>query len=158
MIVFDLQCPEGHRFEGWFASSDDFSSQQARGLLVCPQCGASTVAKAPMAPAVPAKGNQRPDISRSDPTVAAGNVAGGEIPPHMLETLHKMAIMQAEALKQSEWVGDKFAEESRAIHYGERDAKVIHGKTTPEQAQELHEEGIPIAPLLFPVAAPDDVN
>ena len=154
MIVFDLQCPDGHRFEGWFGSSDDFASQQDRGLLCCPQCGATGVIKAPMAPAVPAKGNQRVSVAPQK----ADAVAGGELSPEMVETLRKMAKVQAEALKSSEWVGHKFADESRAMHYGERDAKVIHGKTTPEQARELHEEGIPVAPLLFPVAPPEDVN
>ena len=153
MIVFDLQCPEGHRFEGWFASSGDFASQQERGLLCCPECGLGDVIKAPMAPAVPLKGNQRADRGGK-----GGPVAGGAMPPQMVEALHKMAAMQAEALKQSEWVGDKFADESRAMHYGERDAKVIHGQTTPEQAKELHEEGIPVAPLLFPVAPPEEIN
>ena len=107
-----------------------------------------------MAPAVPAKGNQRVSVAPQK----ADTVAGGELSPEMVETLRKMAKVQAEALKSSEWVGDKFADESRAMHYGERDAKVIHGKTTPEQARELHEEGIPVAPLLFPVAPPEDVN
>lgn len=153
MIVFDLQCPDGHRFEGWFASSDDFASQQDRGLLCCPQCGADHIVKAPMAPAVPLKGNQRP--TGAEKTDA---VAGGEMSPEMVHALRKMATMQAEALKNSEWVGDNFAEESRAMHYGERGSKVIHGKTTPEQAKELHEEGIPVAPLLFPVAPPEDIN
>ena len=157
MIVFDLQCPDGHRFEGWFASSDDFASQKDRGLLCCPQCGAEEIIKAPMAPAVPAKGNQK---AAPAPTAAgkAEPVAGGGMPPEMVEAFRKMASLQAEALKHSEWVGDKFAEESRAMHYGERDAKVIHGQTTPEQAKELHEEGIPVAPLLFPVAPPEELN
>ena len=158
MIVFDLQCPQGHRFEGWFGSSDDFASQQDRGLLCCPQCGASEVIKAPMAPAVPLKGNQRVSAAPAALSGTAETVAGGELPPEMIEGLRKMAAMQAEALKSSEWVGDKFAEQSRAMHYGEQDTKVIHGKTTPEQARELHEEGIPVAPLLFPVAPPEDIN
>lgn len=162
MIVFDLQCPDGHRFEGWFASSEDFAAQKARGLLCCPQCGASAVEKAPMAPAVPKKGNQNKAVPAALPAPDAGTgseaVAGGGMPPEMVEAFHKMAEIQAEALKQSEWVGDKFAEQSRAMHYGEHDAKPIHGRTTPEQAKELHEEGVPVAPLLFPVAPPEELN
>jgi hypothetical protein len=157
MIVFDLQCPGGHRFEGWFASSGDFASQQDRGLLCCPQCGAGEIIKAPMAPAVPAKGNRQANPVGA-PGQAGEAVAGGGMPSEMVDALRKMAVLQAEALKSSEWVGDNFAEESRAMHYGERDAKTIHGKTTPEQAKELHEEGIPIAPLLFPVAPPEELN
>ena len=159
MIVFDLHCTHGHRFEGWFASSDDYASQAERGLLSCPQCGDADIAKAPMAPAVPAKGNQRADIRALDPPSDMSNdVVGGGVTPEMVRALTKLAEIQAETLKNSEWVGDKFAEESRAMHYGERDAKVIHGKTTPEQAKELHEEGIPVAPLLFAVAPPEELN
>ncbi|MDD3798856.1 MAG: DUF1178 family protein [Novosphingobium sp.] len=157
MIVFDLQCPDGHRFEGWFASSGDFASQKEGGLLCCPKCGASDIVKAPMAPAVPAKGNQKA-FPLEKPDTGAEPVAGGGMPPEMVEAFRKMAAVQAEALKDSEWVGDRFAEESRAMHYGERDAKVIHGQTTPEQAKELHDEGIPVAPLLFPVAPPEELN
>ena len=65
MIVFDLSCDFGHRFEGWFGSSDDFADQQNRGLIACPECGSSQVEKAPMAPAVPAKANSKPDTAPS---------------------------------------------------------------------------------------------
>ena len=61
MIVFDLSCDGGHRFEAWFRSSSAFEEQGRQGLLVCPHCGSSEVAKAPMAPAVPVKGNARAD-------------------------------------------------------------------------------------------------
>lgn len=154
MIVFDLQCPGGHRFEGWFSSSGDFSSQKERGLLCCPQCGADDVIKAPMAPAVPAKGSQKQERT---PTKTE-NVAGGGMPPQVVEAFKKVAAMQAEALKQSEWVGEKFAEKSRAMHYGEQDAKPIHGRTSAEEARTLHEEGIPVAPLLVPFVPPEEVN
>lgn len=154
MIVFDLQCPSGHRFEGWFSSSEDFSSQKERGLICCPQCGTVDVTKAPMAPAVPAKGAQKQERAGAK----SENVAGGVMPPELAEAFRKVAAIQAEALKQSEWVGDKFAEKSRAMHYGEQDVKPIHGRTTTEQAKELHDEGIPVAPLLVPFVPPDEVN
>jgi hypothetical protein len=150
MIVFDLSCAEGHRFEGWFASGDDFAAQSARGLVECPQCGSLAVAKAPMAPAVPKKGNQR-----STPKVP---VAGGAMPPEVAEALGKLAEAQARALKDSKWVGDAFAEHSRAMHYGERDSETIHGRASAREAKELLEEGVPVAPLPFPVAAPGDLN
>lgn len=155
MIVFDLSCPSGHRFEGWFGSSADFATQRERGLVTCPQCGSDEVAKAPMAPAVPRKGNQ---VSVSSTDAAERPVAGGKPSPEMLKAMAKLAAMQAEALKDSSWVGGKFAEESRAMHYGEREAKAIHGQATLKEARELHEEGIPVAPLPFPVAPPDDIN
>ena len=150
MIVFDLCCAAGHRFEGWFDSSDDFAGQQARGLVACPQCGTGAVDKAPMAPAVPRKGNQGPEARQP--------VAGGKIPPEAADVLRKLAELQAEALKSSTWVGEKFPERSRAIHYGEREAEPIHGQASADEARELIEEGITIAPLLFPVAAPDELN
>ena len=150
MIVFDLACGEGHRFEGWFGSSDDFAAQQARGLVACPQCGSVEIAKAPMAPAVPRKGNQKSEAKRP--------VAGGKLPPEAAEVLGKLAKMQAEALKSSTWVGGAFAERSREMHYGERDAEAIHGQATPEEAHGLIEEGIAVTPLLFPVALPEELN
>jgi len=157
MIVFDLSCPLGHRFEGWFGSSEDFLRQCDDGLVVCPNCGSPEVIKAPMAPAVPKKGNQRPAVTR-EKTGDAPLMAPAQLPPQVAAALRKVAEFQAEAIKQSEWVGDRFAEESRAIHYGERDGKSIHGKASAEEAQELVEEGIAIAPLLIPIAPPDEIN
>ena len=66
--------------------------------------------------------------------------------------------MQAEALKQSRWVGDKFVEDAKAMHYGEREHEAIHGEATLEQAKDLLEEGIGVAPLPFPVIPPDKAN
>jgi len=152
MIVFDLICQSaGHRFEGWFASSDAFAEQQERGLVDCPHCGSTAVAKAPMAPAVPKKGNQLPVQAQSAP-VASG------LPPEALAVMEKLAKIQAEALKQSRWVGEDFAEQSRAIHYGEREAEAIHGQATLEQAKELLEEGVAVMPLPFPVVPPEQAN
>jgi hypothetical protein len=155
MIVYDLCCGAGHRFEGWFGSSDEFARQQGRGLVICPHCGSPEVAKAPMAPAVPRKGNQM-TVREREPEAAP--VAGGAPPPEVAQALQKLAEIQAEALKSSKWVGDKFAEESRAIHYGEREAETIHGKATPKEAKALLEEGIKVAPLPLPIAPPDELN
>lgn len=155
MIIYDLCCEDGHRFEGWFGSSEDFDAQREGGLLMCPSCGSAAVAKAPMAPAVPRKGNQ---LSSKPREGEAAPVVGGSPPPEVVQALHKLAEMQAEALKSSKWVGEKFAEESRAIHYGEREPETIHGKATPKQAQELIDEGIRVGPLPFPVPPPDELN
>jgi hypothetical protein len=163
MIVFDLECRSGsHRFEGWFGSSDDFAAQQARGLLCCPQCGSPDVAKAPMAPRVARKGNQQVDVAprqaeKTQP-MAAAPPAELPMPPEAIAMMKKLARMQAEALKQSRWVGDSFAEDARAMHYGEREAEVIHGQATLEEAQDMLEEGIAVAPLPFPVAPPGKAN
>lgn len=152
MIVFDLACDAGHRFEGWFASSDDFAGQQARGLVTCPECGSARVTKAPMAPAVPRKGNQ---VAETRPQQA---MVSAPLPPEAVEVLAKLAALQKEALKQSRWVGKDFAEQSREMHYGERDVETIHGQATLEEARDLLEEGIAVMPLPFPVAAPEDLN
>ena len=163
MIVFDLICAEGHPFEGWFKSSTDFADQQDRGLLGCPQCGSPQVTKAPMAPAVPAKGNTKdalPAAPRSAPIEAeeAHPVANKPMPEEVQKALTALAKAQDKALKDSTWVGDKFAEASRAMHYGETDEKLIHGKASVEEAEALSDEGIAVAPLPFPIAPPEDLN
>ncbi len=154
MIVYDLACHEGHRFEGWFGSSADYEDQRARGLLACPSCGSGEVAKAPMAPAVPAKGNSRQEVLPPE----SRPMANTPMPPEMHKALAALAKAQAEALKQSTWVGDKFAEESRKMHYGERDEAPIHGQASLAEARALIEEGVPVAPLPFPVAPPEKLN
>ena len=158
MIVFDLSCGDGHRFEGWFGSTEDYEGQQARGLVSCPDCGSADVTKAPMAPAVPRKGNQKPMTALAAKPDDKQPMARGPMPPEVAEALGKLAQAQAKALKNSKWVGDRFAEQSRAMHYGERDAETIHGQATFEEASALSEEGIPVAPLPFPIAAPEELN
>jgi hypothetical protein len=153
MIVFDLHCDHGHRFEGWFGSSGDFDTQQDRGLVVCPECGSAVVGKAPMAPAVPRKGNR---VEQADRRTAP--MTSGEIPAEVRKAMKALAEAQKKALAQSKWVGDGFAEESRAMHYGEKDLEAIHGKATLKEAKELLDEGIEVAPLPFPIAEPDKLN
>ncbi len=155
MIVYDLHCALGHRFEGWFGSSADYLEQQEHGLVECPQCGSQDVAKAPMAPAVPAKGNQRISaVVRKD----GKPVTNREIPPEVHQAMRALAEAQAKALRKSTYVGDGFAEESRAMHYGEKEVEAIHGKATVREAKELIDEGIAVAPLPFPIAEPDKLN
>lgn len=155
MIVFDLSCHDGHRFEGWFGSSADYEDQRARGFLACPSCGSAEVSKAPMAPAVPAKGNARAEVL---PPETPRQVANTPMPPQVQQALAALAKVQAEALKNSTWVGDKFAEETRKMHYGERVEAPIHGQASLAEAKALIEEGVPVAPLPFPVAPPDKLN
>ncbi|MEE4207080.1 MAG: DUF1178 family protein [Erythrobacter sp.] len=162
MIVFDLRCEAGHRFEGWFGSSSDFESQREGGLIACPDCGSSEVGKAPMAPAVPAKGNSL-EAARTPAAVPAPGddarpVANREMPKEVQQALKALAKAQAKALEKSTWVGDRFAEESRAIHYGEREETVIHGRASLAEAKALMEEGVAVAPLPFPVAPPEELN
>jgi hypothetical protein len=143
MIIFDLKCaPQGHVFEAWFGSSEDYEAQRMRGLVTCPLCGSGEIDKAPMAPAVGAKGNQ----------------ADGLPPAQMKALLGAMADAQKKLLETSEHVGPRFADEARAIHLGEAEARAIHGQATPQQADELREEGVPVAPLPFPVISPEKAN
>lgn len=142
MIVFDLKCGEAHVFEAWFGSSSDYETQKKRGLLSCPLCGNAEIAKAVMAPAVPAKGNTRDD-TRPVP------VAGGE-DTRIKQMLGALAEMQKSMIESSEYVGGRFAEEARAIHYGETDARGIYGETSADEAAQLRDEGIEAMPLLFP--------
>ena len=94
MIVFDLQCRDGgETFEAWFRSNADYEEQRGAGLVECPFCQSANIAKAPMAPRVPAKGSGNP--------------------------LARLAAMQSEMLKDSRWVGDRFADTARAIHSGD---------------------------------------
>ena len=149
MIVFDLACDNAHAFEGWFGSSEEFASQQARGLLTCPVCESAAVTKAPMAPAVPVKGN------RATRPLAVANKA---MPAEVAEAFKALAAAQVRALAKSEWVGDRFAAEVRSMHYGDAEEKQVHGLASKDDAVALMEEGIAIAPLIVPVHPPDELN
>lgn len=149
MIIFDLRCmPVGHVFEAWFGSSDDYTDQQARGLVSCPICGAADVEKAPMAPAVPRKGAE----------AAPASSLFSSDPDSVKQMLGALAAMQRKLVEGSDWVGDRFASEARAIHLGEADQRSIHGRATRAQVESLAEDGIPVAPLPFPVAPPAEEN
>lgn len=165
MIVFDLSCDSGHRFEGWFGSSADFASQCDRALVSCPECGSVAIAKAPMAPAVPRKGNQLPvarAVEAKADRAGDGQQTAPSMPPgkaaELARTMARLAGAQAKALEQSRWVGERFASQSRAMHYGEAEAEPIHGRATIAEARDLLAEGIPVAPLPFPVAPPEELN
>ena len=144
MIVFDLRCdPNGHVFEAWFGSTGDYEDQRERGLVSCPLCGSEQVDKAAMEPRVGAKGNSR-----------SGNSSGPG--PDMM--LAAMATIQKQMIDKSTYVGERFADEARAIHLGETDTRSIYGKATPAEALSLAEEGIAVMPLPFPVAEPGQEN
>ena len=142
MIIFDLKCaPQGHVFEAWFGSSAAFEEQHGRGLVDCPLCGSRDIAKAPMAPAVgPRSAEHRPASSSEKEALAA------------------VAELQKRLLEGSEAVGARFADEARAIHLGEAEARPIHGEATRAEALSLIDEGVPIAPLPFPVVPAGEEN
>lgn len=142
MIVFDLRCPRDHVFEAWFGASADYDAQSERKLIVCPICGAGDIVKAVMAPAVPAKSN-----SRTSPSAAETK-----------EFLARLASAQSQALEKSDYVGDRFASEARAIHLGEAEARSIHGQATRGDAKALIDEGVKVAPLPLPFVPPERQN
>jgi hypothetical protein len=141
VIRFSLVCDHDHEFEGWFRSNDDFETQKKRGFVDCPACGSHKIEKALMAPAV--------STGRKKEKVA---LAVGE------EQRRMMAQMKAMAEKiraNADYVGDKFAEEARKIHFGEADPRGIYGEATIEEAKDLAEDGVEFMPI--PVF-PDDQN
>jgi hypothetical protein len=138
MIVFDLACGGGHVFEAWFGSQADYEGQKARGLVSCPSCGDVGVGKAPMAPRIATgRAVERP----------AAHAESGD-PQGMARAL--MAA-QTELLSRSEDVGRRFAEEARAIHSGDSENRLIHGQASRDEAKALVRDGVPVAPLPFPV-------
>ena len=152
MIVFDLLCRQNHVFEGWFGSSTDYDDQRRRGLLSCPICGAGEIDKAVMSPRIGAKGNQQSE--RLPITTREQDASPAEVKALM----HKLATAQARMLENSEYVGATFADEARAMHDGDSAKRPIHGRATIEEAKALVADGVPVAPLPFPVRAPGQDN
>lgn len=143
MIRFGLICADDHDFEAWFRNGEDFEAQKENGLVACPQCGSTDVHKALMAPAISSGNNA------DKPQMALG-----------MSEEQKKALAQIKALSQkvrekADYVGDKFAEEARKIHFGEADARGIYGEATTEEAKSLVDDGVEFMPL--PVF-PDDHN
>ena len=150
MIVFDLKCGGGHVFEAWFGSSADHERQAARGLVACPICGDTGTAKAVMAPAVAAKGNQTRTPAPAEPPSAPAAAPMAAHPPQAVKAmLAALAEVQAKVEANCDYVGDRFADEARAIHHGETETRGIYGEATPEQAAALKDEGIEVAALPF---------
>lgn len=150
MIKYNLICHNAHEFEVWFSKSADFDDQSARGLLSCPHCADTRIEKAIMAPAV--------STSRKKDRIAS---------QHASQHAKALAVMNDVAQKvrkeienNCDNVGEKFTDEARAIHYGEKPERGIYGKATPKQAAELREEGITALPLPDALApkGKDDVN
>jgi hypothetical protein len=143
MIVFQLRCGTGHSFEAWFRDSEAFDRQQAASEVRCPVCGDGQVVKAPMAPHVarstsravapePGEKASGDDDRRTAPTIPADvwNRAVAELRQHIES--------------RCEYVGERFAEEARRIHYNETASRDIYGEATPKEAAALHDEGIDV--------------
>jgi hypothetical protein len=141
LIRFSLTCENAHEFEGWFRSNEDFDKQALRGLVDCPSCGSHKVEKALMAPAV--------STGRKQEKIA---LAMGEA---QKQAMAQMKAMAEKIRENADYVGDKFAEEARKIHFGEADARGIYGEATFDEAKSLAEDGVAFMPV--PVF-PDDRN
>ena len=148
MIVFDLHCKDGHRFEGWFGSAKDYASQKKRGLLSCPSCGGTAIERGLSAPrlnmgaqAPKPQPHKTPDMDGKDPFAVA-------------QILYSR--MLDEILTKSEDVGARFPEEARKIYYQESPGRAIRGQATQAEHDALIDEGIPVA--RFPVPRSDRLN
>lgn len=167
MLVLNLSCANGHLFEGWFGSNDDFESQQGRAMLSCPLCGVDEVTRMPSAPRLnvshlregssrrgtvpqtPSRGHSTPERQAAPAAVAAATNASDSVP--LPEQAQWMQLV-AHVLKHTEDVGDQFAEEARRIHYGESEERGIRGSATAEDTAALLDEGIEVMPLPLPAA------
>ena len=123
MIHFNLRCAKGHEFEAWFKSAKAFDAQAKRRQVTCAVCGSAKIEKAPMAPAITARG-------------------GGDDAAHMRQALTEL---RSRVEQNCDYVGEQFADEARKIHYGEADERGIYGESTCQEANELVEEGIKVA-------------
>ena len=141
MKVIDLRCGNGHGFEGWFGSEDDFLQQNGRGLVECPLCADSTITRLPSAPRLNLSG------AREDPPPAP-KLAPAQ--PADLQAAWLQAVRQLMA--STEDVGERFAEEARRIHYGETPQRGIRGQTTPDERAALADEGIEVVSIPVPRA------
>lgn len=142
MIRYALACSKGHAFEAWFSGSQAFEDQQARGLLVCPVCGATSVDRALMAPAV---STARAKEAKESVSVAA------HVPdkngPDSQEVVKALRKLRKHLTDNADYVGNRFAEEARKIHYEEAEKRAIYGEATREDVRALAEEEIEFHPL-----------
>lgn len=143
MKVFNLQCSALHRFEGWFASEEDYAGQVERGLLECPLCADKTVHKLPSAPRINLGASEAPVAPAADKQALVAGDAAQKLQAAWLQ-------MARQIVSQTEDVGERFAEEARKIHYGETEERGIRGQASREETEALLEEGIAVMPLPLP--------
>ena len=141
MKVLDLRCANGHGFEGWFGSEEDFLDQNGRGLVECPMCADHVVTRLPSAPRLNLSGAREP----AAPAATQVEPAAAD-----LQALWMQVVRHA--IENTDDVGERFAEEARRIHYGETEARGIRGVASTQERQALHEEGIEVMSLPIPPA------
>ena len=125
MILFTLRCAAGHEFDGWFRDGDAFETQQKAGEIACPRCGDAQVEKALMAPNIGRSHKKAPPVSPAQMRAA-------------------LVELRRQVETNCDYVGERFAEEARKIHYGEVDPHGIYGEATAEESRELKDEGIAV--------------
>jgi hypothetical protein len=158
VIRYNLVCDKSHEFESWFADSAAYDKQAKRKLVECPVCGSAKVDKAIMAPRL-ARKDKSTSISvppeAATPAPAETSTPVAMISPQEQEFRAKLKELRDHLTANSDNVGKKFAEEARKMHYGETEHRSIYGEASPQDAKDLHEEGIEFHPL--PVL-PDERN
>ena len=157
MIRYTLACDDGHAFESWFPSSADYDDQAASGLVACPICDSTKVAKALMAPAL---GRGLRVAEPAAVPVPASSKPGPDVPvPMMTEPEQRLRAMframREHVVRTADHVGPRFAKEARAMHEGEIPHRSIYGEASPDEARALLEDGVDVCPL---PPTPDDRN
>nr|WP_316639243.1 DUF1178 family protein [uncultured Roseateles sp.] len=157
MLVLNLSCTHGHGFEGWFGSGDDYESQQQHKLLSCPICGDEQITRLPSAPRLNVshlRGGARPPEQEVAPEAKPAPAPAVPAPTVPMNEQMQAQWLKAVAhvIKNTEDVGDQFAEEARRIHYGEAELRGIRGSATADDTAALLDEGIEVAQLPLPVA------
>ena len=164
MIRYALICDKSHAFESWFANSAAYDRQVKRGLVTCPVCGSAEVEKAIMTPALGRSAKRKtitaPDAAEAatateNPPAAPEKAPVAIVSEHERELRRKLKELRDHLVKNADYVGPKFPEEARRIHYGETEHRSIYGEASPEDAKSLHEEGIEFHPL---PTLPDERN
>jgi hypothetical protein len=145
MKVLNLSCTHQHVFEGWFASEDDFIRQRERGQVSCPLCGDAEIHKMLSAPRLNLRAVRQAEAA-SEPADGGNGVQLVRSAPDLALQASLLKAMRA-MLANSEDVGERFADQARAMHHGDIDQRNIRGRTSPEVALELIEEGIDVMPL-----------
>jgi hypothetical protein len=147
MKVLNLQCGHEHTFEGWFASEDEYTSQLDRGLLSCPLCGDTRIRKLLSAPRLNLRAGREVEAMPDRTSAAVGGrvelgmpAAGSALQASLLQAMRAV-------LANTEDVGERFADQARAMHHGDIEQRAIRGRTSAEVALELIEEGIEVMPL-----------
>ena len=149
MKVLNLRCANGHAFEGWFDSEDEFQRQSGNGQIECPLCADRELGRVPSAPRLNLSGAQEKPSARA----RALQTAETEESPASaadLQTMWMQAVRHVVA--NTEDVGDRFAEEARRIHYGETVPRGIRGETSPQEREALRDEGIEVVAMPMPRA------